>query len=436
MSQIKKKDLPEVVPVVIGTSYNAYGIVHSFADKGIHSILVTGKRKCFVQYSKYLERHVILPEPDTDPEGFVSGLLELGISLSPRRGMFFPTHDEQVIAIATHASELSAYFEIPFSDWETCHKIIDKSNFRARCEALGIPTVRECLIRSLPEALQCLEDLRLPLIIKGNSVESNTGSFIANEKKIFYDRSEYESFMRQLFAKGFKDDLLVQEYIEDSDRHMPTVNCFTDRDGIAQCFSVIEKIRQYPPRTGTSTVMSLVWPKDPDYQEVMDYTQRILRDFQFYGLSGTEFKYDPREKNYKIIETNVRSEFPNYLQTLAGQNMAYQLYLYHMGYEITIPYYPLIKSANCILPFRDYFYTVHLNKLTNKEYSLTRKAWKASLVKPSTGYGLTFRDIKPFLYAYFTAILTCLNAYFRNKKNIPYNVKTIDYIRGKRESPK
>ena len=433
MSQTFRRNQPEVVPVVIGSSYNAYGIIRSFAEEGIRSILVTGRKKCFAQYSKYLEKHISLPEANADPEGFVSGLLKLGKALSPRRGMFFPTHDEHLIAIAKHADVLSAYFETPFSEWEVCREIIDKATFRARCEALGIPTIRECLANSLPEALQCLEILRLPVIVKGNSVETDTGRFFPGGKMVFYDRSEYESHMRHFFEGLPGESLLVQEYIEDSDRNMPDVNCFTDRNGIMQCVFICEKIRQYPPKTGTSTAMNAVWPDTPKYQTIIEYTQKILKGFRFYGLSGTEFKYDPREKNYKIIETNIRSEFPNYLQTLVGQNMPYQLYLYHLGREVTIPYYPPEKSAQCAVPFNDYFFTVHLNKLNYKDAALTRKAWKATRLKPSTGYGLTARDIRPFLYAYATSIPKGLNAYFRIKNNIPHNVHTLDYIRrGKR----
>jgi len=434
MTKISKKELPEVVPVVIGSYYNAYGVIRGFAEEGIRSILVTGRNKCFVQYSKYLERHVVMADAGEDEEQFIADMLELGRSLSPRRGMVFPTHDEQIIAIAKHADALSAYFEIPFSEWETCRRILDKASFRARCEALGIPTIRERLAKSCTEALECLETLRLPLIVKGNGVNAKMALVFESGKMVFYDRDEYETRIRRFFDAFPGESLLVQEYIEDSGRRMPDVNCFTDKDGTMQCVFICEKVRQYPPKTGTSTAMNAVWPDAPDYRDIIEYTQKMLKDFRFYGLSGTEFKYDPREKNYKIIETNIRSEFPNYLQTLVGQNMAYQLYLYHLGRNVTIPYYPLQKSAQCALPFKDYFFTVHLNKLNHKDAALTKKAWKATRLKPSTGYGVTPKDIKPFLYAYCSSILSSLNAYIRIKNNVPHNIRTVDYILGRKKS--
>ena len=232
---------PGTVPVVIGHSYNAYGVVRSFADAGVRSILVTGHKSCFVQYSKCLEKHAALPDAAGDPEGFAGELLELGKALFPRRGMLFPTHDEQFIAIAKYADALSAYFKIPFSAWEVCREILDKAGFRARCEALGIPTVRERLAGSLSEALQCLEDLRLPLIVKGNSVESGTGRVFPNGKMVFYDRDEYETHTRRFFEDVPGEALLVQEYIEGDAGHIYSVNCVSDQNGEILSLCVSQK---------------------------------------------------------------------------------------------------------------------------------------------------------------------------------------------------
>lgn len=431
MTQLSQKAPPEVVPVVIGSYYNAYGIVRSFADAGVRSILVTGRKKCSIQYSKYLEKHVAMAEPKEDEAQFIADMLELGKSLRPRRGMFFPTRDEQLIAIAKNADALSAYYEIPFSGWDVCREIIEKASFHDHCEALGIPTVRERLVASLPEALHCLDILRLPLVVKGNSVESNVSQISPSGKMVFYDRDGYEAHMRRFFKDVPSEALLVQEYIEDSDRYLPTVNCFTDRDGNMRCVYIYEVIRKYPPKTGTSTAANIVDPEDPVYAEVIAYTQKLLSSFRFYGLSGTEFKYDPADGDYKIIETNIRSEFPNYLQTLAGQNMPYQLYRYHLGLEVTIPYFPVLKRAQCRVPFEDRFKNLYLNRLYYPDSVLSRRKWRDTKIEPHTLYGLTMKDIKPFLHVYFWSAFCAPHVLFRAWLHIPGDVRTIDYFRKK-----
>lgn len=431
MTQLSQKAPPEVVPVVIGSYYNAYGIVRSFADAGVRSILVTGRKKCSIQYSKYLEKHVAMAEPKEDEAQFIADMLELGKSLHPRRGMLFPTHDDQLIAIAKNAEAFSAYYEIPFSGWDICCEFIEKASFHAHCESLGVPTVRECLAASLSEALQCLEILRLPVIVKGNSVATTLGSIFPAGKMVFYDRDEFETQMRCFFSGIPGETLLIQEYIEDSNRNMPTVNCFTDRDGNMQCVYVSEKIRQYPPKTGTSTAYNIVDPENPIYAGIIAHTQKLLRSLHFYGLSGTEFKYDPTNGDYKIIETNIRSEFPNYLQTMAGQNMPYQLYRYHLGLEVTIPYYPVLKRAQCRVPFEDRFKNLYLNRLYYPDSVLSRREWRDTKIEPHTLYGLTMKDIKPFLHVYFWSAFCAPHVLFRAWLHIPDDVRTIDYFRKK-----
>ena len=430
----KMENKLDVIPVVIGSSYNAYGVVRSFGDEGIRPILITTAERNFVRYSKYLERHVVMTDVNRDEAAFISELVALGKELAPKKGMFFPTHDEQLTAIAAHKEELQPYFEIPFSDLEVCRQIMDKANFRRVCEEQGIPTIKERLVRTLEEALECLNTLRLPLIAKANIWNMDFIRSFGDKIAIFYDEKAYREHVCRYYESMPNGELLVQEYIEDSDRDMPTVNCITNRNGEMLCVFVSEKIRQYPPQIGTSTAMRSCDPTDPIYAPVIDYTQRILKAVGFYGLSGTEFKYDPKEDVYKIVETNARSEFPNYLQTFVGQNMAYQIYRYHLGQTVTVPYYPVIKSATSYVPFNDYFYFQHLNKQNYPNFVLTRKERKATITRPKTGYGLTRRDLLAYIMAYVLSAISGVGAYVRIKNNIPNHVRVSDYFLRRKRS--
>lgn len=433
MSQ-KQLTTSDVVPVVIGSSYNAYGVIRSFAEEGIRSILITGRNKCFVQYSKYLEKHIVMTDVNQDELKFIEELIEFGKKLSPRRGMFFPTHDEQLSAIARHKNELAPYYEFPFSDWEICAQIMDKAKFRSRCESLGIPTIKERLVSSVSEAVQCLETLRLPLIVKANSTNPRMIEKLGSKNELFRDVEAYEVYVRHYFDVLPEENLLVQEYIDDGGRMKPNVNCFSNKEGTLQCIHIAEKIRQYPPQTGTSTAYMTVDLPTEEYKEIERYTQLILKSFQFYGLVGIEFTYDKRDKNYKIIEMNPRSEFLNWLPTFRGQNLAVALYQYHLGSSVTIPFYPNKVQATMSVPFNDYFYAVYLNRLNYPQFAITKCEWKHTLPHPTEHYGLTPKDMKPFLYAYLKSAWQGLNSYIRIKNKIPATVRTMDYfLKRKRE---
>ena len=156
--------------------------------------------------------------------------------------------------------------------------------------------------------------------------------------------------------------------------------------------------------------------QSPAYQDIIRYTRTLLRELRIYGLSGTEYKYDPSDDLFKIIETNLRPEYFNYLHTLTGQNMPYQLYQYHLSGKKPPSFYPPVKSATAFIPFSDRFFAVHLNQFNYPAHAITKKAWRESLPKPRTKYGLTAKDLKPFLHAYTISALKGLNAWFRIKK--------------------
>lgn len=422
------KDTIKVVPVILGEYYNAYGIIHSFADEGIESILLTHTKKNFVRYSKYIKTYYMITDVNQNCDGFINDLLEIGKKLHPLRGMLFPTHDEHLLALAKNKGLLNEYFEFPFSEFKTLDLIMNKAKFSGICKGLGIPTIKEILVTNIREAQTAFERLRKPIIVKIPIWDYKAVNAMGNKIEIYYDNIGFEQDMKRFYSKLTDRELLIQEYIEDSRYCMVNINGFTNREGDIQCIFTSEKVRCYPPQTGTSTAMNATDPKDSKYLMMIEYTKKITKHLKYYGLFGIEFKYDPVENTYKVIEMNPRSEFSNYLQTKVGQNMPYHIYKYHTGDKITIPFYPIIKHAGGIVPFNDRFYSVYLNKIKYPEFSMDKKNWKESLLTPQTLYGLTVTDIGPFAIAYIQAFLKGIIAFYRAKKNIPDYVGTLDYI--------
>ena len=425
---------PDTIPVVIGSSYNAYGILRSFYERGIKSILVSPDgAHCFVEYSKYCGKYVTVADPNHQPEQFVADLIALGKFIAPRRGMFFPTHDEQIFVIDQYRSKLETYFDIPYSNMGICMQLMDKAHLNQLCQSLQIPTIKERLVSEFPQAISCLKELRLPLIVKLNVQDAKHISALGDKIRIFRQESEYLASLSCFFEKMPGASLLVQEYIEDSDVLMPTINCVSDYSGNILCTYAAEKVRQYPLETGTSTSYRVLDPSLPQVSLLNSYVQKILAAVHYYGLSGSEFKYDPQTGKYKIIEINLRSEFPNYLQTLAGCNMPYLLYQYHLTGKYDPAKQSIGQEAMCYLPVSDYMHAVHLNKMQYGKGVLSRREWKRTITSSHTWYGLHWRDFRACFYALITTALQMGNAYLRIKLRIPQNISTKDYLLGKRD---
>lgn len=427
-------DKTEVIPVIIGTYYNAYGMLRGFYEAGIRPLLVSDGRASFISRSGYARKHVTVCGAAADGDQFVRDLMELGAKLAPARGMLFPTHDEQVMAIASHASELSEHYEIPFSDYCTLLRIVDKASFNEVCDSLGIPTAHGAETHSREEAEAALAVLRFPIIVKANNPASSVASTMPGGKHVVNDEAEYAELMDAIYASDASAGLMLQDYIPESDRLMPTVNGIADREGKLQCTFVYEKLRQYPVRTGTSTACRACDAAEPLYREIIEYTEKIVSECGFYGLLGVEYKYDPVDGKYKMIEMNCRSEFPNYLQVMCGLNMPERLYRYHLGEAAETAFSAYGKrmgaeKASCYLPFVDRYYACSLNRRYAPEFAISTRERLRTLTKPRTCYGLTLRDPGVFIGGYAAAVRMGLAESFRRKCGIPSNVSLGSYIK-------
>jgi D-aspartate ligase len=93
----------------------------------------------------------------------------------------------------------------------------------------------------------------------------------------------------------------VQELVPGGDDALYTVGSYVSADGRALGVFCGRKLRQTPPGIGTCRVGEAVW-----VQEAVDAALLLLSAFGYHGLSQVEFKRDPRDGRYKLMEINPR----------------------------------------------------------------------------------------------------------------------------------
>lgn len=424
----------KTTPIIIGSYYNAYGIARSFQDAGIKSILLTNGEENFVEDSKYIQERYIIADANKDENKCIRDLIEIGKKIAPAKGMLFPTHDEYVLAIARHESELNEYFEIPQPNYETLASIMSKASFSKICRDLDIPVIEERKATNYKEAVAAGKDLRFPIIVKADIWDLNVARALDGKNIIFKGHDSYIEKMERIYSSNASAEILIQEYIQTT-KLMPNVNSVCDRNGNMQCVFVSTKPRQYPPRQGVSTLTYAVDPEDQEYKDIIEYSKSVTKAIKYYGLLGIEFIWDDRDETYKVVEMNCRSEFPNYLQTMVGQNMPYYLYSYHLGEKTNIPYYPQIKEASCYVPVQDKLYSTILNKYYYPEFAITKAEWRKSIRKPCTLYGLAKDDRKAKRKAYKLGYKNFLSLWIRGRFNIPATMSIREFLlHGQRKS--
>jgi D-aspartate ligase len=114
-------------------------------------------------------------------------------------------------------------------------------------------------------------------------------------------RCETAAELEQAYADAEAFEPMVQELVPGGDDELYSLGSYLRRDGEPLGLFCGRKLRQTPPGIGTCRVGEAVW-----VQEVVDAGLRLLQALDFHGISQVEFKRDPRDGRFKLMEVNPR----------------------------------------------------------------------------------------------------------------------------------
>jgi D-aspartate ligase len=230
------------------------------------------------------------PDPATDEEGFVECLAAVG-----EPGVVFPTHDPPVNALARHRERLEGFL-FPFPEWSVLERIQDKRNQLETAAAVKVDVPETRYPVSAGEARSAGDELGYPVLVKPRHPVDFKRRF---GKQAF--RCENAADLERAYADAEPFEPMVQELVRGGDDELYSLGSYLRADGEPLGLFCGRKLRQTPPGIGTCRVGEAVW-----VQEVVDAGLRLLRELRFHGISQVEFKRDPRDGRFKLMEVNPR----------------------------------------------------------------------------------------------------------------------------------
>lgn len=183
---------------------------------------------------------------------------------------------------------------------EAIDKAEDRELFREAMTKIGLSTPRSHHIKTLGQALEALEDIGLPAIIRPSFTMGGTGGGIAYNKGEFIDIVE-----RGIDASPTSEVLIEESVLGWKEYEMEVV-----RDKKDNCIIVcsIENIDPMGVHTGDSiTVAPALTLTDKEYQIMRDASLAVLREIGVEtGGSNVQFAVDPATGRMIVIEMNPR----------------------------------------------------------------------------------------------------------------------------------
>lgn len=311
----------QVGAIVIGGEHPGLGIARSLGRRGI-PVCVIDDQHSISQFSKYVTR-VVRVKDLRDENNTVESVLEIGKRYGLKGWVLFPTRDETVAAFSRHRERLAEFFRVTTPCWETVRWAWDKKNSYERAAELGIPVPNTYNPRTEEELAELYS--RLPLAVKP-AVKENF--FYATGAKAW--RAETPDQLIVLFRKAARqirpEEILIQEIIPgDGQRQYSYCAFFRDRE--AHSTLIARRVRQHPREFGRAAT----YVETVELREIEELSERFLRAIDYYGLVEVEFKQDPRDGQFKLLDVNARAWGFHSLGVPAGVDFAYLLYADQVG---------------------------------------------------------------------------------------------------------
>ncbi len=311
-----------VVPVSTGIGL---GVLRDLGRLGVPMIAMDSEANSIGLASRYaipLTCH----DPRYDEEALIEDLERLGAAL-PQRAVLFPGFDDHVWMISRHAERLERYYIIPLARWAVMQRLADKELQMQAAWDAGVDTPKTAFVHGPDDLERAVAEVPFPALFKPLRHQEMRRRFgvkvvlapTADDVGAAYEKAQVCG------------PLMFQEVIPGDDQDFYTFGAYQDAASRPLGMFVSRKVRQHPRSWGESRIAESLW-----VDEVAEVSMRLLNELSFHGVSGTEFKRDPRDGRLKLMEVNARHWLHHALATAAGVNLSWIAYMDALGRPVEV----------------------------------------------------------------------------------------------------
>jgi D-aspartate ligase len=313
--------------VVVGVMDSVgLGIVRDLGSAGVPVLAVGPHATATALLSRYCVT-AKCHDPRYQEEAFLDDMRGIGAAL-PRRAVVFPAFDDYVWALSEHADRLEDLFLLPFARWDVMRRLADKQEQLKAAWDIGVATPKTYFVRGPGDLREAAEAVPFPALfkpIRHQEMRRRFGFKVA----LVPTAEDLASAYRTASVCG---TLMLQEIIPGGDEDFYTYGAYCDASSRPLGRFVSRKVRQHPRLYGESRIAESLWAED-----VAVTAESLLGELSFHGISGTEFKRDPRDGRLKLMEVNARNWLHAPLARIAGVNLCLVAYCDAVGAPFVAP---------------------------------------------------------------------------------------------------
>jgi D-aspartate ligase len=286
-------------------NHGALGAVRSLGRLGVPVHALIEDRRAPIAASRHLAGSLVWPVTGgEDSDVLVGRLRRLCARRGPTPAVAVPTSDEAAVLLAEHRDELADVLRQPEVAPDLPRRLVDKYAMFELCSDLSLPTPRAFVAESPAEFADAVGQLGLPVVVKNADLAGRLGNPAVSTTKKLSTPQDVEALATALERGGFKR-LLVQEFVPEEESPQQGSDWFAHvyraSDGAVPLVFTGRKLHNWPPGGGvTARGVAVANPR------LGELAEHVCRSLDYRGIGDMDWRYDPRDDTYKLVDFNPR----------------------------------------------------------------------------------------------------------------------------------
>jgi D-aspartate ligase len=304
-------------------------IARSLARRGVTVYGIDSDSKVAGRYSRACH---FVQGPDAEGNNgadYLQFLVDFGKTLTSK-AVLFPLSDRHALLCSHGRSALSDHYEFVMPEHDTLVKLTTKDGLQTLARQHAIPAPQTFLPRDAGDVEELARSMAYPAILKPTEstywhTEQMTGllrrGLLDARAKVVLCRDSAELLRAYERIAAIDDRLVIQEVIPGEDSRLAYISFYLDRQSKPLAVFAGQKYRVVPPGFGSASFARSFYD-----DELSQVALKLLSATSYQGLGGIEFKKDPRDETYKLIEVNTRFGMWDGLGVRCGIDLPYIAY--------------------------------------------------------------------------------------------------------------
>lgn len=310
--------------LILGTDPNAYYMARCCYEAYHKKAYLIGKdRLAFTKFSNIL--HVSYEPNIWDKKVFLKILNDFAKEHVGKKIVLISTNETYAEFISGNKDKISEQFVYNYPSVDIIKSLTNKEKFYKTYQNSNLlfpKTIYYDCVRGKNE----FKDLTYPVVIKPANVVAYNHIKFADKHKIYKinTREELLYTIETIKNDGYKDKLIIQEFIPGDDSHLFDAVVYVNQHGKVEFMSFAQIGLQERTKSMVGNAAVLINGFNTTKGNVEKQAKEIkkfMETIHYQGFAEIDMKYDARDNTFKVLEINARQGRCSYYVAALGKNL-------------------------------------------------------------------------------------------------------------------